>query len=208
MILEVDSMSKALNRLPNVQPWDFTAVRVLQRELDVNFGLNSGTSAGAIEATKDDPSPPEDSQLDAQQAMEDTADVENGIDSIDPTTLSSQDNMSAMHDLMQTIRSDPNYITGAPSEDGSDTQTTDQVNPTDTDKIVQEPSLPETNGNGEVANDLADAAASIIPDSSEKNDTLSAATDGNTTVATDDLPATTSTLSSGANNDGKDESDA
>ena len=112
--------------------------------------------------------------------------------------------MSAMHDLMQTIRSDPNYITGAPSEDGSDTQTTDQVNPTDTDKIDQETSLPETNGNGEVANDLADASASMNPDpSDEKNDNLSAATDG--TVAADDLPAT---LSSGTNKDEKEESDA
>ena len=41
MILEIDSMSNSLNRLPNVKPWEFTAAIVLERELDASFGLNS-----------------------------------------------------------------------------------------------------------------------------------------------------------------------
>ena len=122
--------------------------------------------------------------------------------------------MSAMHGLMQTIRSDPNYITGAssddgplPTSDGNDTQTADQVNPTDTDTINRETSLPEDNGNGAVANDLADASASINPDPSE-DITLSAATDGAKPIATatDDLPATMP--SSDITEDGQEESDA
>ena len=57
MILEIDSMSNSLNRLPNVKPWEFTAAIVLERELDASFGLNSSpvpeASQGRLETQID-----------------------------------------------------------------------------------------------------------------------------------------------------------
>jgi len=37
MVLEVEAMSNALNRLSGVQPWDFSAMKVLEKKLDINL---------------------------------------------------------------------------------------------------------------------------------------------------------------------------
>ena len=172
MILEVDSMSKTLNRLPNVQPWDFTAVRVLERELDVEFNLNSGPSdsAGDIsEASEEHPS----SRDDTMQTEDDTKQTEEQQEppEQDGEGLPDEGGTPAVKDGEEEVQEEEEPPTPVAKEDGevgptSDTvdATVDQGEGTDT---AAEPSSLENGGSSaavEADNNVGEIATDNLPE--------------------------------------------
>lgn len=50
MLLEIELMNEALNSLPDIRPWDFTAIAVIERKLDYVLQSNSSGDASSKES--------------------------------------------------------------------------------------------------------------------------------------------------------------
>jgi len=67
MIMEVEEMAITLNSLSNVRPWDFAAMKFLERRLDVLFYTDDSAIASIpIEVVEDEQAPPGEEKGDEQ----------------------------------------------------------------------------------------------------------------------------------------------